>query len=214
MLANGPESVVPGRLLRDVVPAALHAPGRTSLPLRVLPGEFRELSGQEGEVQLQALVAPRGRAERGTFEGGTRGGAQEPVKAGEPAQKQKRFQVTHVPACSPAGMRGPSVAPESPGGAPFAPHSSFWLLWITVPRVAEVDPGGAGISKRPFARPERLSVSGPPLRGPRSRPASLIPCRIRPGPFGSGLPSSLRFPGAGKIRARCPLPGSGSGHSR
>lgn len=57
----------------------------------------------------------------------------------------------------------------------------------------------AGASKRPFARPQRLPVSGPPLRGHRFRPTSSTPRPPQPSPFDRELRSLRTFPRCGGL---------------
>jgi hypothetical protein len=55
-----------------------------------------------------------------------------------------------------------------------------------------------GVSRRPFARPHRLPLSGSPGWGQRSRPASSTASPDLPSdPFDPDLAASLRFPGSG-----------------
>jgi hypothetical protein len=71
-----------------------------------------------------------------------------------------------------------ALQPGQPGVFPSAPPS---LLSKAAVRCFQAHlPAtltGAGVSKRPFALPQRLPVSEPPLRGQRSRPASSTPYR-------------------------------------
>ena len=68
---------------------------------------------------------------------------------------------------------------------------------------------GADNSKRPFARPKRLSVSGPPFQGQSSRPTSSLPCQmfVKPVRFSIPLRTPVR-PGARRIPTKNPLPDS------
>ena len=106
-----------------------------------------------------------------------------------------------VAACSPTGMPGPNTAfRNGPAFPSLLPETAF-------SRSGSMPRGGparvsdeADVSQRPFAPPQRLPVSGPPLRDRSSRPAASTPCRIRPsGPFGRGLLPS--FP-VSRIRER------------
>jgi hypothetical protein len=80
-------------------------------------------------------------------------------------------------------MLGPNTAlADLPASPPLLPASAFGRRG-SLPRKP---PGPindeAEVSKRPFARPKRVPVSRPPLRGCRSRPASLTSRRIRSRP--------------------------------
>lgn len=78
----------------------------------------------------------------------------------------------------------------------FAPRRSLLeIQQIDAPKPASKSfLAVAGVSKRPFIRPQRLPASGPPLKGQHSRPASSAPWQtIRSGPFGPPLPHSNRI---------------------
>ena len=114
-------------------------------------------------------------------------------------------------ACSPTGMPGPNTAfrngltlssslPETAFGRPGSKLRS---------RQASVSDEADG-SQRPFAPPERLPVSRPPLRDRCSRPAASTSCRMRSfDPFDRRfLPSSpvSRIRGRSTPATRCRLP--------
>ena len=124
-------------------------------------------------------------------------------------RKQKWFQVTRVAACSPTGMPGPNTAFRNGLAlSPSLPETAFGRLGSMLrSRQARVS-DEARASQRPFAPPERLPVSRPPLRDQCSRPAASTPCRIRShSPFDRGfLPSSPVSRFRGEINTRDPLP--------
>jgi hypothetical protein len=114
-----------------------------------------------------------------------------------------RSELVRQPACS-ARTRRPATSPRC------LRYSPRRLLAVpdrcSESRRTSVT-GEAGVSKRPFAPPGRLPVSGPPLRHRRSWPASLTPCQLQPlaRSAANSLPRT-RFPVAGKISACSPLP--------
>jgi hypothetical protein len=91
-----------------------------------------------------------------------------------------RFHIFQAagPAKLPACMRGTELRGQdrrtAAGLLPTVPFRDRRIIarrsacWRLLP--------GAGIPQRPFARPQRLSVSRPPLRGQSSRPATSTPC--------------------------------------
>jgi hypothetical protein len=89
-------------------------------------------------------------------------------------------------------------------GFSLAPRSGFWPPRISAPEPVRFPSGQAGISKRPFAPRQRLSVSRPPLPDRRFRPTSSYATPVSlAGPFGFGLAALPGFPrGAGQ----CPQP--------
>ncbi len=90
--------------------------------------------------------------------------------------------------------------------APSLPAAAFGRLRITVPEhISSLFPIGARALERPFARLERLPVSGPPFQGQRSRPAPCTPCDAFPGPVRPVAPSLS----SSEIDASSPLPASG-----
>jgi len=81
---------------------------------------------------------------------------------------------------------------------PSLPGWNFRSGRITVPEPAcKLFPIGASSSQRPFARPERLPVSGPPFRGQRSRSAASLQHRPCPEPVRPDTPP---------LRLVCPRP--------
>jgi len=70
----------------------------------------------------------------------------------------------------PAGMqRHRALQPESPGAFPSAPRSLLSAATVHCFQVhLPAFLAGTGVSKRPFALPKRLPVSGPPFRGQSS----------------------------------------------
>lgn len=107
-------------------------------------------------------------------------------------------------------MLGLSVASGRPCVSPVAPRRGFWPRQINAPEGApRCDPEGAGVSERPFTRPQRL-----PLFGASSAGSAFLAC-----PFGalqlaartrsaSGSPPRGAFAarGGSTPEARCPDP--------
>jgi len=80
------------------------------------------------------------------------------------------FQVTQVTAHSPTGMHGLKLAFGDAGFLTVAPRCRFWTAATQCfgdPHLPS--PIEAGFSERPFTRPQRLSVTGPPRWGRSSR---------------------------------------------
>jgi hypothetical protein len=88
-----------------------------------------------------------------------------------------RVQPSSPPACAALSFAA-RTAGRLPVCSPPFPFGTGGSLLAGAP-AARLLPG-AGISQRPFARPQRLSASGPPLRGQSSRPATSTPCRAAP----------------------------------
>jgi len=66
---------------------------------------------------------------------------------------------------------------------------------------------GTGISKRPFTLLKRLSASGPPFQGRRSRPTPSMPRQATAAPVRFPIPSRAPVrPGVRKIATENPLP--------
>ena len=109
-------------------------------------------------------------------------------------------------ACPPAGMPGQNVAADGVPGCPLLPAAAFGRCGSTLRVRHSARPLKPGCSKRPFARLERLSLSGPPLQGRSSWPASSLPppgeTRTRSAAPSPPLPS---VSGAGEDQRKHPV---------
>jgi hypothetical protein len=96
-------------------------------------------------------------------------------------------------------MHDLNVAADALDRLPLLPVPAFGRHGSLLRNPSLSDSVEAGASKRPFARPQRLSVSGPPLRGHRFRPASSTPRPPQPGPFDPGLRPLRTLPRCGGL---------------
>ncbi len=102
-------------------------------------------------------------------------------------------------------------AVTDPMERPSLPATTFRALRILAPDDLGTVSGEAGVSRRPFARPLRLSLSGPPQRGRRSWPATSAPRRSAIEPVRSKAPFLGSVPGSRGLSsppARCPIRGT------
>jgi len=115
-------------------------------------------------------------------------------------------QLSSPPACYGTELRSQNCLGEFPS----APRCSLSKATVHCFRAhLPAILAGTGISQRPFAHPQRLPVSGLPLRGRSSRPATSTPCRppAKPVRFPTPPCAPVR-PGTRGIAADNPLPDS------
>jgi hypothetical protein len=198
MLENGPLTVVQDGLPRYIDHKSAARSWWPSLPLRILPRELRQLS--EAQTQISAKTEEAGCCscdERLEIPG--RAWSKKKMVPSDPLRSS--FASRH--ARPEPGVWKPAALTS------LALRNGCCPLRLVAQEAASADVSDeAGLSRRPFARPERLSLLGPPLRGlsfrsaPSSAMLNLVFRLVR-----LQIPSlSAGFPDEGEIITYTPLP--------